>query len=214
MTRQSSASGRDWFVVRCGTCGGLFAARRKIGVAAAAWGSAALCATVASIVIAPGLPGMLGASLAIVMIAIAVIDARRFLIPDKLVAVGLALGMLNALIAGPHPIATAIAGAALRAFVLAFVLFIFRLAYRRIRRREGLGLGDVKLAGVAGAWLGWEAAGLAIDMAALSALAAVLISALCGQQLNGMTRIPFGLFFAPAIWIVWLLEGLSLRFLA
>jgi leader peptidase (prepilin peptidase) / N-methyltransferase len=213
MTRQSSASDRDWFLVRYGSCVGFFSARQKIGFAGVAWGSAALCASVASIVIVPGFPGMLGAALAIVMIAIAVIDAHRFLIPDKLVAVGLVLGLLNALVTAPHPIATAVASAALRAFILALVSFIFRLAYRRIRRREGLGLGDVKLASVAGAWLGYAAAGLAIDIAALSALAAVLISALRGQRLSGMTRVPFGLFFAPAIWIVWLLEGLSLRFL-
>ena len=213
MTR-SSASSRAWLVGRCGTCGELFAARRKFGLAVATWGLAALSATVASILIAPGFPGILGAALAIVMIAIAVIDAHSFVIPDKLVAVGLALGMLNVAVVSPQPIATAVTAAALRAFLLAFLLFIFRAAYRRIRRREGLGLGDVKLAGVAGAWLGWTAAGLAIDIAALSALAAVLISALYGQRLNGMTRIPFGLFFAPAIWVVWLLDVLSLRFLA
>jgi leader peptidase (prepilin peptidase) / N-methyltransferase len=186
----------------------------QIGFAAPAWGAAALCAAAASIVLAPGFTGMLGAALAIVMIGIAVIDARHFLIPDKLVLVGLSLGLLNAAIASPHLIAAAVARAALRAFVLVLFLFVFRVAYRRVRRRDGLGLGDVKLAGVAGAWLGWAAAGLAIDIAALSALAAVLISALRGQRLNSKTRIPFGLFFAPAIWIVWLLEGFSLRFLS
>jgi leader peptidase (prepilin peptidase) / N-methyltransferase len=213
MTRLSSANSRAWLVVRNLTCGGIFVARRKIGFAVATWGLAALCGTVASIVIAPGFPGILGAALAVVMIAIAAIDAQRFLIPNELVVVGLSLGMLNAFVVGPQPV-TAAAAAALRAFVLAFASFVFRAGYRYIRRREGLGMGDVKLAGVAGAWLGWMGAGLAIDMAALSALAGVLISALRGQRFDHATRIPFGLFFAPAIWVVWLLDVLGSRFLA
>lgn len=182
--------------------------------AGAAWSAAALCAVAASMLAAPGWRGALGGGLAVAMIAIAAIDARRYMIPDILVLAGLALGLLDAAIADPGPVAAAVAGAALRAVVLALLFLVFRLAYRRIRRREGLGLGDVKLAGVAGAWLGWAPAGLAVDIAALSALAVVLIGALRGQRITGKTRIPFGLFFAPAIWIAWLFGALNLRFLA
>lgn len=179
----------------------------------AAWGSAAFCAIIASIAAAPGFAGVLGAGLAAAMIAIAAIDARRFVIPDKLVLAGLALGLIEATIAVPHQVTAGLASAALRGFVLALLFWVFRLAYRRIRGREGLGLGDVKLAAVAGIWLGWLPAGVAVDIAALSALAAALIGALCGQRITDKTRIPFGLFFAPAIWIVWLLGVLSIRFL-
>ena len=95
--------------------------------------------------------------------------------------------------------------------MVALAFLAFRVAYRRIRGREGLGLGDIKLAAVAGAWLGWALAGLAVDIAALSALGAVLIRALRGQRIAATTRIPFALFFGPAIWLAWLLETLSLR---
>lgn len=184
-----------------------------LGWACAGWSAAALCAVVASLLAAPGWRGALGGGLAIAMIAIAAIDARRFMIPDKLVVAGLALGLVDASISEPDHVAAGLASAVLRALVLALLFFGFRTAYRRIRGREGIGLGDVKLAAVAGAWLDWAPAGLAVDIAALSALAAVLISGLRGRRITGKTRIPFGLFFAPAIWIAWLLDMLSLRFL-
>jgi leader peptidase (prepilin peptidase)/N-methyltransferase len=176
-----------------------------------AWGAVALCAVAASVLAAPGLPGVLGGGLAVVMIAIAAIDARRFVIPDKLVLAGLLLGFVEASIGQSELVTTALLGSALRSIALALAFWGFRAAYRRLRGREGIGLGDVKLAAVAGAWLGWTAAALAIDIAALSALAVVLIRALRGQRITSTTAVPFGLFFAPAIWLAWLFEAMSWR---
>jgi leader peptidase (prepilin peptidase)/N-methyltransferase len=56
------------------------------------------------------------------------------------------------------------------------------------------------------------AAGLAIDFAILSALAAVLAGMLLGRSFTATTRVPFGLFFAPAIWIAWLLVEITASF--
>ena len=181
-------------------------------LASAAWGTAALCAAAASVVAAPGWQGVLGGGLAVAMIAIAAVDAREFIIPNKLVLAGVLLGLADAALSSPQQPAAAVAQAALRAFVLALVFFLFRAAYRRWRGREGIGLGDVKLAAVGGAWLAWGTAGLAIDFAALSALAAVLIGMLLGRSFTATTRVPFGLFFAPAIWIAWLLVEITARF--
>lgn len=166
-----------------------------------------LCTTAVSVLTAPGLPGVLGAGLALVMIAIAVVDARRFLIPNELVLAGLVLGLAAAaVVAQPGRWVANVAGAAGRGLVLALLFLAFRMLYRRLRGREGMGLGDVKLAAVAGVWLGWMAVSLAIDIAALSALAAVLLDVLRGRRFTAATRVPFGLFFAPAIWLAWLLD--------
>jgi leader peptidase (prepilin peptidase) / N-methyltransferase len=173
----------------------------------ATWGAAIVCAVVASALTVPGLSGLFGGCLAAVMIAIAAVDAREFRIPDRLVLIALALGLAAAATAALPSFAAAVLGAAARAALVALVLFGFRLAYRRIRGREGLGLGDVKLGAVAGMWLGWTACALAIDFAALAALAAVLVSGLRGQRISGTTRVPFGLFFAPAIWAAWLFQS-------
>ena len=106
---------------------------------------------------------------------------------------------------GTRPFA-ALISAVLRGAVLAFLLMGFRSAYHFFRQREGIGLGDVKLSAVAGVWLSWTAAALAIEFAGLVALIAVLIGSLGGKRISGATRIPFGLFFAPAIWAGWLLD--------
>jgi leader peptidase (prepilin peptidase) / N-methyltransferase len=177
---------------------------------AAGWGLAVLCAVAASILIVPGKAGLFGAGLATVMMAIAAIDAREFRIPNELVLVGVLLGLVEAAIVEPRPFA-ALTNAVLRGTVLAFLLLGFRFAYRFFRHREGLGLGDVKLSAVAGIWLSWTAASLAIEFAALVALTTVLISSLGGKRISGATRIPFGLFFAPAIWCAWLSDATILH---
>jgi leader peptidase (prepilin peptidase)/N-methyltransferase len=174
----------------------------------AAWAAAGLCTMVVSVLAAPGLSGILGAGLAVVMIAIAVIDARHFLIPNELVLAGLVLGLAAAAAAAqPGRWVANVAGAAGRGVIVALLFLAFRTLYRRLRGREGIGLGDVKLAAVAGAWLGWTAIALAIDVAALSALAAVLLDMLRGRKFTATTRVPFGLFFAPAIWLAWLIDA-------
>ena len=141
------------------------------------------------------------------MIAIAIIDARRFIIPDKLVLAALALGFVDAWLAQSEVSApAALVVAALRGFGLAIAFWILRAAYLRLRGQEGIGLGDVKLAAVAGVWLDLLAISWAIEIAALAALTVVLIRARRGRRVTGKTPVPFGLFFAPAIWIGWLLE--------
>ena len=85
--------------------------------------------------------------------------------------------------------------------------FAFRAGYRGLRGREGMGLGDVKLAAVAGVWLGWTDLPVAVDIAALSALASALLGRLRGNEWSLAAKLPFGAFFAPAIWICWLLAA-------
>jgi leader peptidase (prepilin peptidase) / N-methyltransferase len=184
---------------------------RLAGLTLAAWGAAGLCAFLASVAVAPTLSGLLGGGLAAVMIAIAAIDARQFVIPDKLVLAGLALGLLEVAFAQTGSTAANIGSGVLRALLLAALFFGFRLFYRAIRGYDGLGLGDVKLAAVAGLWLDWLSAAVAVDIAALSALAFVLIAAARRQEITRKTKVPFGLFFAPAIWLSWLIGAIISR---
>jgi leader peptidase (prepilin peptidase) / N-methyltransferase len=172
-----------------------------------ALGAAVIAAIAASVLSVPGLAGVLGGALAVAMLAIAVIDARRFIIPDKLVLVALALGLLDAwLVQSEASAPAALLVAALRGLGLAVTFWILRAAYLRLRGQEGIGLGDVKLVAVAGVWLDLLAIALAIEIAALAALTVMLIRALRGKRVTGKTPVPFGLFFAPAIWIAWLWE--------
>ena len=63
---------------------------------------------------------------------------------------------------------------------MAIAFFSLRILYRRIRGHDGIGLGDVKLAGVAGVWLDWWVLPVAIEIAALAALAAYAMRLLLG----------------------------------
>lgn len=160
----------------------------------------------ASLILVPNALGVAGGGLAVLMIAIAVVDARRFIIPNELTAAALALGFLHAAIQGP--VVEALASAALRGAVLAVTFLSLRVLYRWIRGRDGIGLGDIKLAGVAGVWLDWSMAPVAIEIAALAALTAYAMRLVSkGRSVRSTSRLPFGLFFAPAIWIAWLLQS-------
>ncbi len=167
---------------------------------------------IASLVAAPGLPGLFGAALGLLMIAIAIADARAYLIPDRLTLAAFLLGLADAAARGFENLPENIAIAAMQGFVLALAFFALREIYRRLRHRHGLGLGDVKLAAVAGAWLDWTLIPAAIEIAALSALFAYIASQLVlRRRLQATAKLPFGLFFAPAIWICWLLGALVLQ---
>ena len=168
----------------------------------------ALIAVAASIKAVPGPAGYLGAALALLMLAIAVIDARWFIIPDQLSATGFALGLINAAVTAPLEMWQAAALAFARGAVLALLFYALRTLYRRLRGRQGIGLGDVKLAAVAGAWLDWQTMPIAVEIAALAALGVIGIRYYAsGRPLDTALKFPFGLFLAPSIWACWLLEA-------
>jgi len=168
---------------------------------------AAVVGVTASPVAAPNAQGMAGAGLALIMIAIAVVDARRFIIPDDLNIAALALAFINATLVANGSVIEAVASAVLRGGALALAFLGLRVIYRQLRKRDGLGLGDVKLAGVAGAWLGWQTMSIAVEIAAVSALIVYLgRQRALGRPLRSISYLPFGLFLAPAIWLGWLIE--------
>jgi leader peptidase (prepilin peptidase) / N-methyltransferase len=167
-------------------------------------GLVALAAVAASVLAAPGLPGLLGAGLGALMLAIATIDARYFIIPNALTFAAFGLALVNA---GMQDGWEGVLMALLRSAVVALGFLAVRVGYQWLRGRQGIGLGDIKLAAVAGAWLGWTMLPIAIDIAALAALAVYTLRLVGGRPVQRFTRVPFGLFFAPAIWLCWLLEA-------
>ena len=183
----------------------------RVSRAHAIAGLVAAAAMAASLASAPGPIGLLGASLALVMLTIALVDWRSFIIPDGLNLVAFALALVHAAAlvpeAMPWAMAWAIAMAIVRGAMLALMFLAIRYGYARMRGRQGLGLGDVKLAFVAGAWLDWLVMPIAIELAALAALAVyVLRQRVLGHALSRTSRMPFGAFLAPAIWLGWMLE--------
>ncbi len=186
---------------------------KQIRPADVAAGLVGLAVVAASIWAAPGTIGFLGAGLALLMLAIAAADARYFIIPDELTAAALALAAVNAALADAPSVIESLALAALRGTATILLFWSLRWLYRRLRGREGLGLGDVKLAFVAGAWLDWAMIPVAIEIAALAALAVYAVWHFAGRDsVEATTRLPFGLFFAPAIWLAWFLGAAIIAF--
>jgi leader peptidase (prepilin peptidase)/N-methyltransferase len=174
-------------------------------------GLVAVAAMAVSLISAPGLSGVLGAGLALIMFAVAVIDARRFIIPNPLTAAAFALALVHAAVQQSPALLPALSlaiGLAIgRGVALALFFLLLRHLYKTIRGREGIGLGDVKLAGVAGAWLDWWMMPIAIELAAVAALLVYFLRQSAFHRAVAAThRVPFGLFFAPAIWLCWVME--------
>jgi leader peptidase (prepilin peptidase) / N-methyltransferase len=173
-------------------------------------GVSAGCAVIASLALVPGGDGILGGALALLMLLIAAIDWRHYIIPDELTLSALVLGLAQASILRTGEIADGIAAALLRGVMAAMVFFVLRATYRYLRGQDGMGLGDVKLAGVAGVWLDWMTLPLAIEIAALTGLAIYAARyRFVRHRMRSTTKVPFGLFFAPSIWISWLLQSHS-----
>jgi leader peptidase (prepilin peptidase)/N-methyltransferase len=170
---------------------------------------ASLAAVGASLVASPGPDGLFGAFLGLLMFAIAITDNSRYIIPNELTAAALALALLRAGLIGPDADFYAAVWAGLRAAAITVPFLALMIGYRRWRGRDGLGLGDIKLAAVAGAWLGWATIFAVIELATLSALGAYFVNAtLRKRPLQATAFLPFGLFLAPAIWLGWLVEAL------
>ncbi len=129
----------------------------------------------------------LSVTLILLLVPAALIDLEYRIIPNKLTGAGalLALGLGTALDPAGEP-TRLIAGAAAGGFLLAAAL-----AYP-----GGMGMGDVKLAGVMGLFLG-AAVAPAILIALLSGvLVGAVIVARKGAQAGRKTAVPFGPFLA------------------
>ena len=180
---------------------------RSVALEACLIGAVGAVAVWASVAAAPGWSGAAGAILAGLMLAIAIVDYRRMIIPDELNALAFIAGLVAAGIGRETAPAVAISQALLRASLMFALFFAFRAGYRTLRGMEGMGLGDVKLAAVAGVWLDWVDLPIVVNIGALSALAAALFARRRGDRFDRNARLPFGAFFAPAIWICWALAA-------
>ena len=132
-------------------------------------------------------------------------DLQHFIIPDKasglIAMLGLAHAIVPALVGGAGvPAAIDAACYALAGGAVAFGLFwAVAAVYEWSRGRQGLGFGDVKLAGASALWLDTAGQGLALEVAALAAVAVVLLRGTGSERLRA--AVPFGAFLAPAAWL-------------
>jgi leader peptidase (prepilin peptidase)/N-methyltransferase len=77
--------------------------------------------------------------------------------------------------------------------------------YRRLRQREGLGLGDAKFSAAIGAWVGWQGLPTMLLWGSMLGLLFAIALTLRGMRLRLSDRLPFGVFLAAGGWLVWLM---------
>lgn len=134
------------------------------------------------------------------LLALAVIDHRHLYLPDQLTLPLLPAGLAVIALIEPGRLGAHAVGLAFGWLAFAGIA----LGYRRLRGREGLGEGDAKLLGAAGAWLGWQALPSVVVIGAAVALSATLARVALGGKLDGAGQIPFGPHLALGFWMVWL----------
>lgn len=164
--------------------------------------SIAMIASIACAALAPPWLALQGGVLAFGLSWATMIDIDRFRLPDILTLGLLTVGLAFALRDGWSSARPYIFGAAVGYLSLAALA----VAYRKIRGRSGLGMGDAKLLAAAGAWLGWMALPFVVLIASLACLASVMFTAIRRGKPLSSGLIPFGPYLAAAIWIVWLLQ--------
>lgn len=87
------------------------------------------------------------------LLAMLVIDLDHMILPDQLNLILAVLGV-GYVLSGADDAVMALAGAAMGAGLYAGLLYLAGVVVGKIRRRDAVGMGDVKFLAVAGLWLG------------------------------------------------------------
>ncbi len=125
-----------------------------------------------------------------ILIALFGIDLEHQILPNSITLPGIVAGVLLSFIAPPGW-----RDAVLGVLLGAGILYGIAAAYYWWRREEGLGMGDVKMLAMIGAFLGWKAVLVTLVLSSISG--AALGMALIAAQRGGMKlALPFGTFLS------------------
>ena len=141
---------------------------------------------------------LLDAAAVFLLLGLAMVDAASFLLPDAFTLGGLILaivlkGLQPHLADRAHVVVETIVASA----AATIPLLIIRWLYFAVRKREGLGMGDIKLLAMMAAFFGLPLAFLACFLAILAAAIFSLVQ-LFRAKLQTTEKIPFGSFLAAS----------------
>ena len=133
-----------------------------------------------------------------ILIVLFGIDLEHQILPNSITLPGIAIGLLLSLIAPPG-----LRDAVLGALLGAGILYGIAAAYYLWRREEGMGMGDVKMLAMIGAFLGWKAVLVTLVLSSFSGaiIGVILMSA---QKGNMKFALPFGTFLAIGAFVAML----------
>ena len=120
-------------------------------------------------------------------------DTQR--LPNVITLPGIVVGVIFSFFAPPGIVASLV-GAALGAGILLAVRWI----WRKLKGVEAMGLGDVKMLAMIGAFLGWREVWVVLFLASLTgAIIGVALTTRPGRSMQ--SRLPFGTFLAMAAYV-------------
>ncbi len=124
------------------------------------------------------------------MIVLFVIDLQHQILPNEITLPGIVAGLVASLFLEPgwrDALIGAIAGGG--------SLWLIAWGYERLRHREGLGFGDVKMLAMIGAFLGWKLMLLTLVFASFTGSLVALIL-MVARRADWQSRLPLGTFLA------------------
>lgn len=142
---------------------------------------------------AVGLPLIAACAFAGGLIALGFIDFFHQILPDEITLAGAGLWLLYALIRKDLTFGRAVLGGAVGAGIILLIYW----GYRLLRKKEGMGLGDVTMMLYIGAFLGWQKTLLTLVLASFGG-ALVGIALIKFRKKDLQHAMPFGTFLAPA----------------
>ena len=130
------------------------------------------------------------------LLVLGFIDFSHQVLPDSITLPGLVLALAYSFFRPDLAWTQALLGAAVGGGMILLIIGLYYV----VRRREGMGLGDVTMMLLVGAFLGWRLAVLTLILAALSgALVGILLILFKKKGLQH--ALPFGSFLAPAAFV-------------
>lgn len=118
------------------------------------------------------------------------IDLEHQILPNTITLPGIAAGVIFS-IAGPPGVQASLLGVLLGGGVL----YAIAAGYYAWRKEEGLGMGDVKMLAMIGAFLGWQAVMLTLVLASIAG-AVIGVGLMAVQRGTMKYALPFGTFLA------------------
>ena len=132
--------------------------------------------------------------LTICFIIIFFIDLKHFIIPNELTITLMVIGILKSIVPDlnneifPNFVNSVLGGVI--GYVLIWLIILF---YKKVRNKEGMGLGDAKLLSAIGFWFGWVSLPFILFFSSFIALVSVLPDLIKNKR-NLTSQIPFGPF--------------------
>lgn len=124
------------------------------------------------------------------LIVLFAIDLEHHLLPNAITLPGIVVGLLFSLVTDPGWM-SALVGAAIGGGSL----WLIAEVYYRLRHEEGLGMGDVKMLAMIGAFVGWKLTIVTLMMASVAG-SVVGIALIASRKGDMKYALPFGTFLA------------------